>query len=186
MSNFCGMHALKELPTSFPPAALIKTWNSFAQAVYRKSLRLAPSARQNSTVGEIVNFMQLDAGRLETLPASIHTIWDSAFQVTFCDKRRRRCACMFRRRGRFVAVLPTAAYAVLLSWVGRGRARKGYYYYTVSRVRASFFFPFVRLKEEDEERGVYRMVLEALHRRRGGGGVWHSAGEITWTRLVGW
>ncbi|CAN0201580.1 unnamed protein product, partial [Laminaria digitata] len=54
----------------------------FCQAVYRKSLRLAPSARQNATVGEIVNYMQMDASRLESLPASIHTLWDSMFQMT--------------------------------------------------------------------------------------------------------
>eukprot|EP00904_Undaria_pinnatifida_P009922 jgi/Undpi1/605/HiC_scaffold_10.g04069.m1 len=51
-------------------------------AVYRKSLRLAPSARQNATVGEIVNYMQMDASRLENLPSSVHTLWDSAFQMT--------------------------------------------------------------------------------------------------------
>ncbi|CAN0432284.1 unnamed protein product, partial [Hapterophycus canaliculatus] len=51
------------------------------QAVYRKSLRLSPSARQNATVGEIVNYMQIDAGRLESLAGSVHTIWDSIFQV---------------------------------------------------------------------------------------------------------
>lgn len=34
-------------------------------AVYRKSLRLSPAARQRSTVGEIVNMMQLDANRLD-------------------------------------------------------------------------------------------------------------------------
>lgn len=54
------------------------------QAVYRKSLRLSPSARQNSTVGEIVNYMQIDAGRLETIALSVHTIWDSMFQVMSC------------------------------------------------------------------------------------------------------
>lgn len=53
------------------------------QAVYRKSLRLSPSARQNATVGEIVNYMQIDAGRLETIALSVHTIWDSMFQVTW-------------------------------------------------------------------------------------------------------
>ncbi|CAB1113175.1 ABC [Ectocarpus sp. CCAP 1310/34] len=50
-------------------------------AVYRKSLRLSPSARQNATVGEIVNYMQIDAGRLENLAGSVHTIWDSVFQL---------------------------------------------------------------------------------------------------------
>lgn len=34
-------------------------------AVYRKSLRLAPAARQAATTGEVVNLMQLDSQRLE-------------------------------------------------------------------------------------------------------------------------
>jgi hypothetical protein len=36
-----------------------------ATAVYRKSLVLSPAARQNATVGEVVNMMQLDAARLQ-------------------------------------------------------------------------------------------------------------------------
>ncbi|KAG5182090.1 hypothetical protein JKP88DRAFT_349004 [Tribonema minus] len=49
--------------------------------VYRKSLRLSPGARQNSTVGEIVNLMQLDAGRVETLVTCLHPLWDSLLQI---------------------------------------------------------------------------------------------------------
>ncbi|CAN0379475.1 unnamed protein product, partial [Phaeothamnion confervicola] len=44
-----------------------------ATAVYRKSLRLSPAARQRATVGEIVNYMQLDSGRVEQMAMSIHT-----------------------------------------------------------------------------------------------------------------
>jgi ABC transporter transmembrane region len=36
---------------------------------------------QNSTVGEIVNLMQLDAGRIESLVTSLHPMWDSLLQI---------------------------------------------------------------------------------------------------------
>ena len=32
-------------------------------------------------MGEIMNYMQLDAGRLEQVAHSIHTVWDGALQV---------------------------------------------------------------------------------------------------------
>ncbi|CAM9715367.1 unnamed protein product, partial [Chrysoparadoxa australica] len=50
-------------------------------AIYRKSMRLSPSARQASTVGEISNYMQLDAARLDTLACSLHPVWDSGLQI---------------------------------------------------------------------------------------------------------
>lgn len=36
---------------------------------------------QNFTVGEIVNLMQLDAGRVETLVTCLHPLWDSLLQI---------------------------------------------------------------------------------------------------------
>lgn len=32
-------------------------------------------------MGEIVNYMQIDTGRLEYVAGSIHTVWDGIFQV---------------------------------------------------------------------------------------------------------
>lgn len=32
-------------------------------------------------MGEIVNYMQLDTGRMEYVASSIHTIWDGILQV---------------------------------------------------------------------------------------------------------
>lgn len=50
-------------------------------AIYRKSLKLSSSGRQNNTVGEIVNFMQLDTNRMEYVASSIHVVWDGLLQV---------------------------------------------------------------------------------------------------------
>lgn len=55
---------------------------ALSSAVYRKSLKLSPSGRQNSTVGEIVNYMQLDTSRLEYVAVSIHVVWDGLLQVS--------------------------------------------------------------------------------------------------------
>jgi ATP-binding cassette subfamily C (CFTR/MRP) protein 1 len=54
---------------------------ALSAAVYRKSLRMSPVARQDTPVGKIVNLMQLDASRLESLTTQIHVIWDSPYQI---------------------------------------------------------------------------------------------------------
>ena len=46
-------------------------------AIYRKALRMSASSRQESPVGQIVNLMQIDATRLDTLMMQFHVIWDS-------------------------------------------------------------------------------------------------------------
>eukprot|EP01006_Ploeotia_vitrea_P051168 TRINITY_DN67532_c5_g1_i1.p1 TRINITY_DN67532_c5_g1~~TRINITY_DN67532_c5_g1_i1.p1 ORF type:complete len:1552 (+),score=907.50 TRINITY_DN67532_c5_g1_i1:416-4657(+) len=52
-----------------------------AGAVYNKSLRLSSSARNESTTGEIVNLMQLDAQRLSMLMYQLHMLWSGLFQI---------------------------------------------------------------------------------------------------------
>ena len=49
---------------------------AISSSVYRKSLRLASSAQQNTTLGEIVNLMQVDATKVETFMLQLHTLWD--------------------------------------------------------------------------------------------------------------
>lgn len=49
--------------------------------VYRKAFRQSASARQQSTVGEIVNLMSLDAQRLMDLIPYLHMVWSSFVQI---------------------------------------------------------------------------------------------------------
>ncbi|KAJ3096968.1 hypothetical protein HDU97_005396, partial [Phlyctochytrium planicorne] len=55
---------------------------AIAAAVYRKALKLSSSSRQTSTVGEIVNLMSVDAGRLGDLMTYLHIIWSGPFQIS--------------------------------------------------------------------------------------------------------
>jgi len=50
-------------------------------AIYRKALRLSPAARQGTSVGKIVNLMQVDAEKLDTVMLQIHVIWDGIYQL---------------------------------------------------------------------------------------------------------
>ncbi|KAI8611102.1 P-loop containing nucleoside triphosphate hydrolase protein [Chytriomyces sp. MP71] len=50
-------------------------------AIYQKALRLSPAARQKSTVGEIVNLMSVDAGRIGDLTTYFHIIWSGPLQI---------------------------------------------------------------------------------------------------------
>ncbi|KAI8353074.1 multi drug resistance-associated protein MRP [Mortierella sp. GBAus27b] len=61
----CGMHVRAGLTT----------------AIYQKSLRLSNSARQNSTVGEIVNHMSIDTQRLQNLVSYLHSSWSGLLQI---------------------------------------------------------------------------------------------------------
>lgn len=55
--------------------------SALSTAVYRKALRMSPVARQDTPVGQIVNLMQLDAQRIDTLIQQLHTSWDSWYQI---------------------------------------------------------------------------------------------------------
>jgi ATP-binding cassette subfamily C (CFTR/MRP) protein 1 len=50
-------------------------------AVYRKALRMSNSARKESTVGEIVNLMSVDAQRFMDVTAYINMIWSAPLQI---------------------------------------------------------------------------------------------------------
>ncbi|KAF9583122.1 hypothetical protein BGW38_010208 [Lunasporangiospora selenospora] len=51
-------------------------------AVYQKSLRLSNTARQEFTVGEIVNHMSIDAQKIQDLVTYLHVIWSGLFQIS--------------------------------------------------------------------------------------------------------
>ncbi|KAK0089852.1 hypothetical protein PV325_005159 [Microctonus aethiopoides] len=50
-------------------------------AIYRKALRMSNAARKESTVGEIVNLMAVDAQRFIELTAYINMIWSAPLQI---------------------------------------------------------------------------------------------------------
>ena len=59
----------------------IQTRVRLSDAVYRKALRLSPRARQARTVGQIVNFMQLDTTAIADAIPMCHTLWSGVFQI---------------------------------------------------------------------------------------------------------
>uniref|UniRef100_A0A7S3P1A1 Uncharacterized protein n=1 Tax=Amphora coffeiformis TaxID=265554 RepID=A0A7S3P1A1_9STRA len=50
--------------------------------VYHKALRLANAARQSTTLGELVNLMQVDATKMEMMVPQAHVLWDGLLQIT--------------------------------------------------------------------------------------------------------
>ncbi|XP_014219235.1 multidrug resistance-associated protein 1 isoform X2 [Copidosoma floridanum] len=50
-------------------------------AIYRKALRMSNSARKESTVGEIVNLMSVDAQRFMDVTTYINMIWSAPLQI---------------------------------------------------------------------------------------------------------
>jgi ABC-type multidrug transport system fused ATPase/permease subunit len=54
---------------------------SVSVAVYNKSLRLTSAARQSTTLGELINLMQVDATKIEMFVPQAHVLWDGMFQI---------------------------------------------------------------------------------------------------------
>jgi len=50
-------------------------------AIYRKALRMSNTARKESTVGEIVNLMSVDAQRFTDLTTYLNMIWSAPLQI---------------------------------------------------------------------------------------------------------
>ena len=55
-------------------------------AVYNKSLRLANAERQDTTLGELINLMQVDATKIEMFVPQIHVLWVRVFSF-LCTSR---------------------------------------------------------------------------------------------------
>lgn len=51
-------------------------------AIYRKSLKMTAMARKESTVGEIVNLMSVDAQRFMDLVIYVNMIWSAPLQIS--------------------------------------------------------------------------------------------------------
>ncbi|KAJ9087838.1 hypothetical protein DSO57_1029157 [Entomophthora muscae] len=59
----------------------MKLRTALVAAIYQKSLRLSGASSQNSSVGEIVNYMSIDAQRLQDLCSYLHIAWSGVFQI---------------------------------------------------------------------------------------------------------
>ena len=55
--------------------------SAITTAVYRKSLKLSAASRQARSLGEMVNYMQIDATKLEMFVPQFHVLWDGAYQI---------------------------------------------------------------------------------------------------------
>jgi hypothetical protein len=53
-----------------------------SSSIYSKALRLASSEQQKTTLGEMVNLMQVDASKIEAFIPQIHVLWDGIFQIS--------------------------------------------------------------------------------------------------------
>ncbi len=53
-------------------------------AIYRKSLRLSNEGRATKTTGDVVNYMAVDAQRLQDLTQSLQQVWSAPFQICIC------------------------------------------------------------------------------------------------------
>jgi len=52
-----------------------------SMAVFQKAIRLSNSERQSTTLGELVNLMQIDATKIELFIPQCHVLWDGLIQV---------------------------------------------------------------------------------------------------------
>ncbi|KAL7626400.1 ATP-binding cassette glutathione S-conjugate transporter ycf1 [Parahypoxylon ruwenzoriense] len=58
--------------------------SGLASAIYKKSLKLSNEGRSSKTTGDIVNYMAVDAQRLQDLTQFAQQLWSAPFQITIC------------------------------------------------------------------------------------------------------
>lgn len=59
----------------------LRTRTALISSIYRKSLRMSNASRKESTVGEIVNLMSVDAQRFMELTTYLNMIWSAPLQI---------------------------------------------------------------------------------------------------------
>ncbi|PHH83725.1 hypothetical protein CDD82_3799 [Ophiocordyceps australis] len=67
---------------SFETGMRIK--GGLASAIYKKSLRLSSEGRASKSTGDIVNYMAVDAQRLQDLTQFAQQVWSAPFQIIIC------------------------------------------------------------------------------------------------------
>ncbi|KAI1393759.1 P-loop containing nucleoside triphosphate hydrolase protein [Hypoxylon trugodes] len=58
--------------------------SGLVSSIYKKSLKLSNEGRSTKTTGDIVNYMAVDAQRLQDLTQFAQQLWSAPFQITIC------------------------------------------------------------------------------------------------------
>ncbi|KAK5629615.1 hypothetical protein RRF57_005330 [Xylaria bambusicola] len=58
--------------------------SGLTSAIYKKSLKLSNEGRSSKTTGDIVNYMAVDAQRLQDLTQFAQQVWSAPFQIIIC------------------------------------------------------------------------------------------------------
>ncbi|KAI3337105.1 metal resistance protein YCF1 [Xylariaceae sp. AK1471] len=58
--------------------------SSLTSAIYKKSLKLSNEGRSSKTTGDIVNYMAVDAQRLQDITQFGQQVWSAPFQIIIC------------------------------------------------------------------------------------------------------
>jgi len=67
--------------------AHVYVYNAFRlkhSLISRQALRLSTSARRETSVGEIVNLISVDAQKLQDSPLFLHLIWSAPLTIALC------------------------------------------------------------------------------------------------------
>ena len=91
--------------------------------VFGKSLRLSASARQQRTLGEMVNLMQVDATKLEMFTGQFHVLWDGLYQITGYCAMLALLIGWPTALGVIVMILSIPVQLKIMQATGRGEAR---------------------------------------------------------------
>ena len=91
--------------------------SSLIAAIYRKSLRLSNEGRAAKSTGDIVNYMAVDAQRLQDLTQFGQQLWSAPFQIMLCMLSLYQLVgvSMFAGVGVMIAMIPINGFIARIS-----------------------------------------------------------------------
>ena len=89
LGTLCWTRALHELNNMS-----LQMRSNVLSLIYRKALCLSNSSRNKYTVGEVTNYMAVDAQRIVTTFPFAHNLWSSPFQVCSCSSKPQYSFCI--------------------------------------------------------------------------------------------